>query len=138
MLFHSETKIALFYLLLFPFIRFHLLYHPLSFVVIPYHLLSLVVPFVNTRCTTLCRSLSLVALLVVTYCHFLSLVVTWCTTRLSFYKRSWFTYDIMLWIHMWHSSEAHKLTISPFKCSIPASHSTFMRNSYTKTSSIDL
>ena len=61
--------------------RCHSLYHPLWLVVLLvvtfchslYHSLS----FVVTRC----HSLSLVVSLV-------SLVVTWCTTRLSFYKRS--------------------------------------------------
>ena len=56
-----------------------------------YHLLSLVVLLVVTFCHSLYHSLSFV----VTRCHSLSLVVslvslvvTWCTTRLSFYKRS--------------------------------------------------
>ena len=40
-------------------------------------------PFVVTRCTTRCHSLSLVVTLsfVVTRCHWLSFVVTCCTTR---------------------------------------------------------
>ena len=56
-LFHSETKITPFCLLLFAFIRFHFLYHSLSFVV--------------TRCTTYCHSLY----------HSLLFVVTRCTTH---------------------------------------------------------
>ena len=59
---------------------YHLLHHSLSLVVIRYHSLSLVV--------TRCHSLSLAVPLAVTCCHSLSLVVTRCTTRLSFYKRS--------------------------------------------------
>ena len=49
-LFYSETKIILFYLFIFAFIRFHLLYHSLASVVI-----------IATRCTTRCHSLSFVA-----------------------------------------------------------------------------
>ena len=63
-LFHSEIKITLFYLLLFAFIRFNLLNHWLSFVVIRYH--------------SLYHSLSLVISLVVTRSHSLSLVVIRC------------------------------------------------------------
>ena len=73
---------------------------------IRFHLLSFVVPYVVTRCTTRCYSLSLVvshchslSLVVIRChslhhslsfirCHSLSLAVTRCTTRLSFYKRS--------------------------------------------------
>ena len=61
--------------------------HLLSLFVTDFHSLS----FVVTRCTTRCRSLSLLSLvvpLVVIRCHSLSLVVTRCTTRLSFYKQS--------------------------------------------------
>ena len=97
-LFHSETKITIFYLLSFAFICFHLLYHSLSFVAILchslYHLLSLVVirwhslSFVVARCTSRCRSLYHSSF-VDTCCYSLSfvvpfvvpLVVTWCTTR---------------------------------------------------------
>ena len=58
------------------------------------HSLSLVVPlaFVVTRCTTLRHSLSFVVIHCTIRCHSLSLivppVVIRCTTRLSFYKRS--------------------------------------------------
>ena len=101
-LFHSETKITLFYLFLFAFICCTTRCDPLSsvitrcitrcithcdslsLVVIRCHSLSLVVPHVVTRC----HSLSFF----VTRCHSLSLVapvvVTRCTTRLLFYKRS--------------------------------------------------
>ena len=58
--------------------------HSLSLVVIRCttrcHSLSLVI----TRCTTRCQALSLVVIRCTTRCHSLS---TWCTTRLSFYKR---------------------------------------------------
>ena len=90
-LFHSETKIALFYLFLFAFIRFHLLYHSLSFVITHCinrcHSLS----FVVTRCYLLYHSLSLFVILCITHWNPLSfvipLVVTRCTTCLSFYKQ---------------------------------------------------
>ena len=90
-LLHSETKITLFYLLLFAFVRFHLLYHSLLFNIVCYHSLSLVVSLVVIRC----HSLSLFVPLVVTarcqsFYHPLSLVVTRCATRLCFYKRSFF------------------------------------------------
>ena len=64
--------------------------HSLSFVVTRCHSLSLVVPLVVTRC----HSLSLVVPLVVTHCHSLSLVVIRCTTRLSFYKRSFIPLNV--------------------------------------------
>ena len=79
-------------------IRFHSLSFFVLLVFIRCHSLSLVVPLVVTRCHSLCHSLSsvftlrhslsLVVTLVVTRCHSLSLVLTQCTTRLSFYKRS--------------------------------------------------
>ena len=92
-LFHSETKITLFYLFLFALFCFHSLslavslfvirYHLLPFVVIHCHSMSLTVllvvtcchllyhslPLVVIRCTTLCQSLSLVVPLAVTCCH---------------------------------------------------------------------
>ena len=99
-LFYSETKITLFYLLSFTFIRFHLLYHSLPFVVILYHSLyhslSLVVIWSHALsfAVTRCHSLSLVVIRCATRSHSLSLVVTRCTTRCHsmyhscFYKRS--------------------------------------------------
>ena len=115
LLFLLKHKMTLFYLLSFVFIRFntrcHLpsliaifvtRCHLLSLVVTRCHSLSLTVPLVVTRCTTRCHLLSFVVLLVVICCyllsffvplvaircHSLSFVVTRCTTRLSFYKRS--------------------------------------------------
>ena len=75
-LFHSETKVTLSYLLSLAFTRFHLLYHWLWFVVTRCHSLSFVVPFVVTCCHLLYHSLSFF----VTRCHSMY-------TRLSFYKR---------------------------------------------------
>ena len=74
--------------------RCHSLYHSLSLIVllavICGHSLSLVVPLVVTHCTTLCHLWPLVVICCHSLYHSLSLVVTWCTTRLSFYKRSLF------------------------------------------------
>ena len=87
-LFHSEPKITLFYLLSFVSIRFHSFYHSLSFVIIRYHSfyhsLSLVVPLVVIRC----HSVSFVLPRCHSLFHSLSLVGNRSTTRLSFYKRS--------------------------------------------------
>ena len=95
-LFHSETKITLFYLFLFAFIWFYLLYNSLLSAVIRYHslyyyslslIVSLVVirchslSLVVTRCTTRSHSLSFVEPLAAVRCHSLSLVVTPCTNR---------------------------------------------------------
>ena len=105
LLFLLKHKITLFYGLLFVFIRFitrrhslsliFVLCNSLSVVVIRCHLLyhllslaSLAAPLVVTRCHSLYHSLSFVVPLVVSRCHSLSFVVTWCTTLLSFYKRS--------------------------------------------------
>ena len=91
-LFYSETKITLFYLLSFAFIRFHLLHHSSSFVVILYHLLYHSLSLVVIRCHSLYLSLSLVVIRYTirchSLCHSLPPVFTRCTTCLFFYKRS--------------------------------------------------
>ena len=83
--------------------------HSLSFFVTRCHSLSFVVTCCTTRCHSLnhslsfvvpldvihCHSLSFVVPLVVVRCHSLSFEVTRCTTRLSFYKRSFF-YNFLL------------------------------------------
>ena len=97
-LFHSEPKITLFYLLSFVFIRCTTRCYLLSFVITRCitrcHLLSLII--------TGCHSLSFVGPLVVipctTRCHSFSLVVTRCTTRVSFYKRSFLLRSINITI----------------------------------------
>ena len=82
-LFHSKTKITLFHLPSFPFIRFHSLYHSLSFAIICYHSFYHSLSLAVIRChsqsfvVTRCHFLSLV----VTCYHLLSLVVTHCFTR---------------------------------------------------------
>ena len=72
------------------------------------HLLSPPAISCTTHChsyTTRCHALSLVVIcyyslyhaliLVVTQCHLSSLIVTWCITRLSFYKRSSFAWNFL-------------------------------------------
>ena len=81
-LFHSETKITLFYLLSFVLLRFHSLNYSLLFAVIRYHKLYHLLPFAVTRCC----SLSFVVTCCITRCYSLPLIVTRCNFRLSFYK----------------------------------------------------
>ena len=78
--------------------------HLLSFVITccttSCHSLWLIVSLVVIHCTTQCHSLSLIVIrchslsfvvpLVVIRCDSLSFDVNWCTTRMSFYKRSLF------------------------------------------------
>ena len=111
-LFHSESKITLFYLLSFDFILFQLLYHSLWFVMTRFitrcHLLPLVVTrcrsfslaiicchllydawlLVAIRCTTGWHSFSLIVIRCLSLYHSLSIVITQCTTRLSFCTQS--------------------------------------------------
>ena len=61
--------------------------HSLLFVIICYLSLS----FIVILCHLIYYSLSLVGLRCRSFYHSLSFVVTWCTTRLSFYKRSFAT-----------------------------------------------
>ena len=110
-LFHSEPKITLFYLLSFALIRCTTRCYLLSFV-ITRCITRCHSSFVVTRCHLLsliitgCHSLSLVGPLVVipctTRCHSLALVVplvvTRCTTRVSFYKRSFLLRSINITI----------------------------------------
>ena len=83
-LFHSETKITLFYLLSFVLLRFHLLNHSLLFAAIRYHKLYHLFLLVVICCHSLslvitCRYLLwLVVPLFVTCCHSLSLAVARC------------------------------------------------------------
>ena len=72
--------------------RYHLLYYSLSLVVI--------------HCATRCDFLSLGVIRCTNRCHSLSLVVplvaSWCTTRLSFYKRSlfWISTELVLFFNL--------------------------------------
>ena len=83
-LFHSETKITLFYLHLFAFIHFHLCYHSLSFfithfIIIIYFIIIIIIIYSHNG--SFYHSFSFVESLVVICCHSLSLVVFHCTTR---------------------------------------------------------
>ena len=77
------------------------------------HSLSLIVPFVVIPCHSLslfvicCHWLSLVVIRCHSLYHSLSLIVNPCTTRLSFYKRSFFTYLFFNWIRE-HPLEEHR------------------------------
>ena len=91
---HSLPLIVIFcYSLSFVVICCHFLYHSLSlFSHSLYHSLSFVVPLDIIR-----RHLfSLVVPLVVIRCHSLSFDVTRCTTRLSFYKRSFYIFLLFI------------------------------------------
>ena len=63
-----------------------------------FHLLSFYVPLVCTRCHSLslaficCHSLPFVVSLAFIHCHLLPFAVTRCITRLSFYKRSIYSF----------------------------------------------
>ena len=82
------------YSIVLTLIRIQLFYHSLSFAVTQCHFLLLVA----IRCQSLYHSLSIVLPLVVIRCHSFSLavplVVTCCTTRVSFYKRSFSSIDL--------------------------------------------
>ena len=85
-LFHSETKITLFYLHLFSFIHFHLCYHSLSFfiihfIIIIYFIIIIIIIIIYSHNGSFYHSFSFVESLVVIRCHSLSLVVFHCTTR---------------------------------------------------------
>ena len=69
--------------------HFHSLSLAVPLVITRCHSLSLVLPLVIIRCHSLYHSLSLVVIRCHSLYHSLSLVVTLCTTRLSFYKRSY-------------------------------------------------
>ena len=104
-----KYKITLFYLLSFVFNRFINRCHSLSLNVNFCYSFPFVVNRYTTRCQSFYHSLSLAVIrfhslslalpLVVTRCHLLyhslSLVVTCCTTRLSFYKRSFSSIDLL-------------------------------------------
>ena len=98
-----QTKITLFCLFSFVFIHYTTRCQSLSLFVTccitRCHSLSFFVTLCTTRCNSLllvvalvvtrCHSLSPVVPLAVIRCHSLSFAVTRCTTRLSFYKRSY-------------------------------------------------
>ena len=100
-----KLKITLFYMLSFAFICCTIPCHSLSPIVICYHSLSFVVThccllsLVVIRCHSIYHSVSFVTTSCTIRYHSLSLVlpliVTRCTTRLSFYKRSFYLMFLM-------------------------------------------